>query len=105
MKNQQFLGTARTLPSYRIFDLGSYPGLIDWPEGTVVFGELYRVDERCLIQLDDAEGVADGLYARREIFLDTSTLPTSVNGNVIFYAWFWLHSVAGRADCGKCWPA
>ena len=33
LASQQFHGIAVTQPLYRLFDLGSYPGLIDWPEG------------------------------------------------------------------------
>lgn len=103
LEGQRFLGTARTRPLYRIFDLGSYPGLVDWPDGLSIHGELYGIDEPCLGRLDDAEGVAEGLYARRPISLEPSTLPESVSRDVIIQAWFWLHSVLGKADCGKRW--
>ncbi|MFN9719141.1 MAG: gamma-glutamylcyclotransferase [Planctomycetota bacterium] len=104
LEQQQFVGTAITRPIYRIFNLGSYPGLIDFPDGTTIHGEVYVIDQQGLAQLDDAEGVADGLYARREICLDTSTLPASFRGGeAFFFAWFWLRSVAGRADCGNYW--
>ena len=41
---QRFLGEARTAPLYRLYDLGSYPGLVPADEGgDVVHGELYEV--------------------------------------------------------------
>ena len=98
LEGQAFRGPATTCPLYRIFDLGSYPGLVDWPEGLVVQGELYVVDAECLKRLDEAEGVDEGLYARRVIKLQP---PFDV---VEAFAWFWLNKVAGLRDCGTSWP-
>jgi gamma-glutamylaminecyclotransferase len=98
LNNQQFLGQAVTQPLYRIFDLGSYPGLVEWPEGISVRGEVYAVTTACLRRLDDAEGVSDGCYARREVLLQTPWDGYQIE------AWFWLGRVSGLADCGECWP-
>lgn len=97
MKRADFSGPAVTKPLYRIFHLGPYPGLVDWPAGLPVEGELYRVDAECLNQLDQAEGVAEGLYARRDIQLEH--LPADHSAQ----AWFWLGPVAGLPDCGTRW--
>lgn len=98
LEGQAFRGPATTFPLYRIFDLGSYPGLVDWPEGLAVQGELYQVDTECLKRLDEAEGVDEGLYARRVIMLQPPY--DSVEAS----AWFWLNKVAGLRDCGTSWP-
>ena len=98
LEGQAFRGLARTCPLYRIFDLGSYPGLVDWPEGLAVHGEVYEVDAECLKRLDEAEGVDEGLYARRVIKLQ------SPFDGVEASAWFWLDRVAGLRDCGTSWP-
>jgi gamma-glutamylaminecyclotransferase len=98
LEGQAFRGPATTYPLYRIFDLGSYPGLVDWPEGLAVQGELYEVDAECLKRLDDAEGVDEGLYARRVIKLQ------SPFDGIEASAWFWLHKVGGLPDCGTSWP-
>jgi len=98
MKDAEFSGRAVTRPLYRIFHLGSYPGLVEWPEGLPVEGELYRVNEECLKSLDQAEGVAEGLYARRDIHLQNPPVDQSTQ------AWFWLGPVAGFLDCGTHWP-
>jgi gamma-glutamylcyclotransferase (GGCT)/AIG2-like uncharacterized protein YtfP len=101
LQHAQFLGPARTQPLYRLFDLGHYPGLVDWPDGLEIEGELYAVTTAELQTLDHAEGVAEGLYARRPILLQTNPLnhtPTSAD------AWFWLHSTTARRDCGHHWP-
>ena len=98
LEGQVFRGSATTYPRYRIFDLGSYPGLVDWPEGLAVQGEVYEVDTECLKRLDEAEGVDEGLYARRVIKLQPPF------DGVETSAWFWLNKVAGLRDCGASWP-
>ena len=53
----KFLGTARTLPYYRIIDLGEYYGMIrDDVNGMTIFGELWEVNVHCLAVLDAFEG-------------------------------------------------
>ncbi|MFM7923584.1 MAG: gamma-glutamylcyclotransferase [Planctomycetaceae bacterium] len=96
LQSARFLGTASTSPLYRLFDLGHYPGLVEWPAGLSIAGELYEVDSHCLSRLDDAEGVAEGYYARRDIQL-LSPAPAA-------QAWFWLGAVKDCPDCGSCWP-
>jgi gamma-glutamylaminecyclotransferase len=98
LTGQKCLGTAVTKPLYRLFDLGTYPGMVEWPAGLSVTGEVYQVDRICLEQLDEAEGTADGLYARRPVQLEPPLDSTMV------YAWFWLQSVTGKVDCRSIWP-
>ena len=98
LESQLFVADAVTQPLYRLFDLGSYPGLIEWPEGLAIHGEVYQVDADGLTQLDEVEGVAERLYVRRQI-----SLQTSIGDNEI-QAWFWLGSVQGLRDCGTAWP-
>jgi gamma-glutamylaminecyclotransferase len=64
---QQFLGEATTEPRYRLYDLGTYPGLVkDEANGLAVKGELWAVDDACLAELDDYE-YAPELYAREPV--------------------------------------
>lgn len=98
LENQLSHGNAVTQPFYRLFDLGSYPGLIEWPRGFAIHGEVYQIDGDCLAQLDEAEGVAQRLYVRRRI-----SLQTPFEGKEI-HAWFWSGSVTGLRDCGAAWP-
>ena len=99
MLQEQFcLGNAVTEALYRLFDLGSYPGLVEWPEGLAIRGEVYQVDFECLGRLDEAEGVAERQYARRKISLQAEFESSDV------HAWFWLNPVQGLADCGEQWP-
>lgn len=98
LQGQFYLGEALTEPLYRLFDLGTYPGLVEWPEGLAVCGEVYRVDSDCLRRLDEAEGVAERSYVRRKILLQAEFADSDV------HAWFWLNAVRGRRDCGVAWP-
>ena len=98
LDGQQFLSEAKTDPVYRLFDLGSYPGLVEWPSGLAISGEVYRVDVECLCRLDEAEGVAERHYVRRNVQLQTKIDNDDVQ------AWFWLGSVRDKRDCGAEWP-
>lgn len=94
----KFTGYHTTVPHYRIYDLGSYPGLIEVPDGLPIHGEVYDVSDETLKLLDDAEGVHEGWYARRSVRLqDCGDQPET-------HAWFWLKSVTGCPDCGQSWP-
>ncbi len=99
LNSQKNPGAAITKPLYRLFDLGSYPGMIEWPEGLSIHGELYLVDADCLANLDEAEGVAEGYYVRREVLLEPP------HENWTAQAWFWLDSVSKFRDCGSSWPS
>ena len=98
LQGQLCLGSAVTEPLYRMFDLGSYPGLVEWPEGLAIRGEVYQVDVECLGHLDEAEGVVEKQYARRRISLQGELKNSDV------HAWFWLNAVRGLKDCGEQWP-
>lgn len=65
MKGQVFRGTARSAPGFRLIHLGTYPGLIAYPEDRDgVLGEVWTVDAPGLARLDELEGVNEGLYRR-----------------------------------------
>jgi gamma-glutamylaminecyclotransferase len=98
LESQIRLADASTRPVYRLFDLGEYPGLIEWPDGIEIFGEVYEISLACLQRLDEAEGVEDGLYARRQIQLQAQ------GDRLPVYAWFWLGSIGGLRNCGSSWP-
>jgi gamma-glutamylcyclotransferase (GGCT)/AIG2-like uncharacterized protein YtfP len=73
----RFLGTGQTAPAYTLYQLGSYPALVEGGH-SAVYGELFAVDEATLAQLDVYEGVPE-LYVRAAIrLLDGSTALTYV---------------------------
>jgi gamma-glutamylcyclotransferase (GGCT)/AIG2-like uncharacterized protein YtfP len=98
LRSQRFIAAARTRPEYRMVDCGDYPGLVEVEtDGREIEGELYDVTPECLLELDDVEGVDEGLYARRMIRLQPPFDATLAE------AYFYLPSIAGMPDCGTQW--
>tara|TARA_B100000214_G_C23633200_1_gene474988 strand:- start:169 stop:612 length:444 start_codon:yes stop_codon:yes gene_type:complete len=77
------LGTVRTLPKYTMYDLGAFP-CIDKNGTTSITGDVYRVDDDTLTQLDMIEGVPN-LYYRDEI----ETEDIYVDNTGVLYAYYW----------------
>lgn len=94
---QTFIGPARTTADYRIFDCGSYPGLVEVTDGLCIKGELWEVDAACLADLDDIEGVSLNLYHRARVRLEAPDDMQDVE------AYFYKRNVAGLRDCGTSW--
>jgi gamma-glutamylaminecyclotransferase len=70
LAGQKFVGEGRTLPGFRLFDLGEYPGMVPHVDDRAgVSGEVWAVDADCLARLDVLEGIAEGLYRREFITL------------------------------------
>jgi gamma-glutamylcyclotransferase (GGCT)/AIG2-like uncharacterized protein YtfP len=89
---------ARTLPGFRLYDVGGYPGLVaqlDDRDG--VIGEVWSVSEEGLRKLDRFEGVPDGLYRRVPV-----PLSGPFEGQVI-EAYVYAGPVEGRPDIGSEW--
>lgn len=99
MDGSIFLGGAVTDAKYQLYNLGSYPGLVetDFSAGVSVQGELYAVTDECLLRLDQEEGVADGLYERRKVQL----LPP--HAEVATEAYFYLLGLGDAEDIGTRW--
>ena len=96
LAGQQLLGPARTPPGFTLYSLGDYPGMVRSPGDTTgVVGELWAVDDTCLQQLDELEGVAEGLYERVPI----KFAPPFANQTVETY--LYLLSVTGRPAIGE----
>jgi gamma-glutamylcyclotransferase (GGCT)/AIG2-like uncharacterized protein YtfP len=96
LKGQHFLGEARTLPRYRLFVCGGFPGLVDDPtSGVAVRGEVWAVDAATLARIDVLEG-APVLFSRRPVDLADFAATAS--------AYFYEGDASARADCGDCWP-
>ena len=64
IENQRFVATARTLPFYRMFDLGGYPGMVRSADGLAIQGEIWQVDGPGLARLDLLEDIEGGEYER-----------------------------------------
>lgn len=98
LEAQKFLGPATTTTGFCLFDLGSYPGLIRTDNGISIEGELYEVDDSCLVELDVIEAVDQGLYGRESIQL----LAPWDDGPALTY--IYLQSTEGHAEISQ-WPS
>jgi gamma-glutamylcyclotransferase (GGCT)/AIG2-like uncharacterized protein YtfP len=65
--NSEFVGFCNTPPHYALYDLGPYPGLIEGEQSVV--GEVYRIDDLTLADLDILEDIP--IEYRREM-IETS---------------------------------
>jgi gamma-glutamylcyclotransferase (GGCT)/AIG2-like uncharacterized protein YtfP len=96
LRGQTFLRTAPTLPRYRLYDAGEYPGLVeDDAAGQAIWGELWEIDEQLLPALDALEGVPV-LYERRIIAVEGAA------GPVIGY--LYRGDLTTLRACGDRWP-
>ena len=98
LAGQQFLGEARTPPGFTLYSFGKYPGMVREAGDTAgVTGEAWAVDAACLRQLDELEGLDEGLYERVTINL----APPFADEPVETY--LYLRSLAGRPVIGSTW--
>ena len=98
LAGQKFVGEAGTVPGFRLYDLGGYPGMVTQPDDTAgVTGEVWKVGADALVQLDALEGLADGLYRRERVPL----LPPFAERSV--EAYLYPHDITGRREIGSVW--
>ena len=91
LADQRFVAEARTVPGYRLYHLGDYPGMIVAADDTIgVSGEIWSVDDDALARLDAFEGVHESLYRREPIKL----LPPFADQRVETY--FYAQSIENR---------
>ena len=98
LTGQKFLGAASTVPGFRLYDLGGFPGLDEVAEDkTGVIGEVYEVDATALANLDVLEGLAEGLYRR----VAANLKPPFADRGIETY--LYSKSIAGRPEVGSIW--
>jgi gamma-glutamylaminecyclotransferase len=97
LSGETFVANVRSAPGYRLYDAVDYPALVEDPDGPSIVGELWLVSDAALRQLDDVEGVDEGLYARRRIPL----LPPQ--DDVIAEAYVYLEPVVGLPEISPSW--
>lgn len=99
LAGQEFIGNAQTVGGYSLYSLGDYPGMVRSTDPThFVTGEVWKVDDTCLAQLDALEGVEEGLYTREAVKLT----PPFHEHRVETY--LYLRSIEGRRLIGSTWP-
>lgn len=98
LAGQKFVGAARTVPGFVLYDLGGYPGLVPHAaDRTGVVGEIWSVGPEALRRLDAFEGVPEGLYRREPIALQAPHDRSHVE--VYVHA----QSIEGRRQVGAEW--
>lgn len=98
LAGQTFIGAARTVAGFRLFDLGGYPGIAAVAEDrTAVIGEIWSVDAAALARLDTFEGVHEGLYRRAPIALEPPFSTQTID------AYFPALNPSGRTEVGSEW--
>ena len=96
--DQRFLGEARTLPGYRLYELTGYPGMVvDESDTLGVPGELWEIDADCLERLNRFEGTEAGLYRLASIPLRPPFDETTA------LTYFYLHKTFGRKAVRGKW--
>lgn len=99
MGGATLLARCRSVPGYRLLDLGWYPGLIRVASprlGDTVAGELYKVPVGMLKSLDEVEG-APSLFQRETVLLTDQVRQPQ--------AYFYQGSTLGHAAlAGGEWP-
>lgn len=119
LRDQRYLGVCKTTSEYGMYAYGGYPALVDdklavaseVTADSQIYGELYEVDENCIVLLDQVEGVDDGLFFRQNINLQEISffrLPLSQEcwemvESKQAQAYFFRRSVKGAANCGSFW--
>lgn len=98
LAGQSYVGPARTLPGFTLYDLGGYPGIVAaGSDAPGVVGEVWSVDAHGLSALDAFEGVPEGLYRREKIALQ------SPNDGQQIDAYVYARDVRGRPIIGSEW--
>ena len=97
LRDQQFLADARTQPRYRMYNVGEYPALVRDDNGISIEGEIWSVDDPCLVLLDEVEGAAENWFRRGSVEL------VAPFDNLEVQTYFYQQPVAGLARCGDRW--
>ncbi|MEM7011179.1 MAG: gamma-glutamylcyclotransferase family protein [Verrucomicrobiota bacterium] len=90
---------ASTEPTYRMYDYGGFPGVVEVKEGGyAIKGEVWEISEACLPLLDQYEAVDEGLYVRATVKLAE---PYQHMREVIMY--LYARDVSQLQDVGGVW--
>jgi len=97
LDDQVYVGEAQTQSGYRMFNAGDFPALVIASPGREITGELWLVDADLLHVLDEVEGVAEGLYARRPVQLQPQFDKLAAE------TYIYLQSVTGLPEIDGNW--
>lgn len=98
MAGAEFVGPARTVAGFRLFNLGGFPAIAAVAgDKDGVVGEVWSLDASVLARLDAFEGVHEGLYRRASIALLAPFADKHVD------AYFPSLEPLGRPEVGAEW--
>lgn len=117
---QHYLGTAKTKPEYAMFTLGGYPALLNKKladqnntfADRSIYGEVWEIDDECVVKCDKIEGVEYDLFERSRIEIEQFTLLhlpleksvwQDIESNKS-WAYLYKRPIKGAANCGSFWP-
>lgn len=102
LRESEFVGSAVTL-GFAMYDLGAFPGIVPHRLGSSVHGELYKVTDETLGDLDRIEGVPT-LYSREiiEVYFRSERCE-GVQPGVQVYVYNGAPSEENRIPAGE-WP-
>lgn len=96
LAGQRYVGPAHTVPGFRLYHLGDYPGMVaDATDTHGVSGEIWSVDALTLARLDAFEGVHEGLYQRAPVPL------LSPFENDLVHTYLYARDVSGHRTLGS----
>lgn len=98
LAGQTLVGEARTVPGFRLYDLGGYPGMVPHAaDRDGVTGEIWKIDTACLRRLDALEGLAEELYRRETVPL------LSPHAELQVEAYLFARPLDGHREIGHTW--
>ena len=120
LRDQRYIGIARTTPNYGLYQFSGFPALITEAQATEnnltknnVFGELYEVNMELLPEIDRIEATDRGLFERKEVHFDTITFTQLPIEDACWQnlthkkaeAYFFKNAklLQGANDCGMIW--
>lgn len=103
----RFAGKARTKSPFRLYDCGTYPGMVRGENGLPIEGELWQIEEGQLVVLDEVEGVDESLYER--VMIEVQRIETKDGSEfrgTTMEAWTYLYlrSTDGMRELVDRWP-
>ena len=100
LAGQEFIGDARTVLRFRMFDCGGFPGVVEaGPEGSYpIQGELWNIDATCRRRIDWLEEVDAGVYTLVGCEVDAGKGPEPA------HLYVYQRALGDGQEAGTAWP-
>ena len=95
LEKQVFIKEIVTKPIYRLYNLGSFPAMVEDENGITIKGELWDVDEKCLEFLDFIEA-HPVFFERKQV-----QLIEEIDAQAYLFNRNWM--ALECTDCGESW--